>query len=254
MVKYTNMRIEKTSDNSIRCFIDRDELSYMHLNIDNIAYGNENAKTLFKKAIRAANEELGFDFENPLAVEAIPMQDGSIMLNITKIEMPDELDTRFSKFSVQPVNKESIVPSFMQIIGNIFDAEFDEPPQITASIIEIPRSNIRRVKKNVDVYNRVYRFDNLDHIIDACKNIQNRFRSSVNSVLYKDEEQSKYYLHVTPLNTFCITDIKADYNIVCNTLSEYGINIPSNRYNIAYYNEHYKTIISNEAISKLSSL
>ena len=248
------MKILKTGENSIKCIIDRDELANMHLSVDSIAYGNENARTLFRQAIKAANEELGFEFENPLAVEAIPMRDGSIMLNITKIEMPDELDTRFSKFSVQPITKESIIPSFMQIIGNIFEAEFDEPPQITASIIEIPRSNIRKVKKNVDLYNRVYRFDNLDQIIDACRSIQNRFHNSVNSVLYKDEEQNKYYLHISPCNSFSVNDIKSDYNIVCNTLSEYGIYIPSNRYNIAYYNEHYKTIISSEAISKLSSL
>ena len=249
-----NMRIEKTSENSIRCIVDSEELSYMHLDIDNIAYGNENAKTLFRKAISTANEELGFELENPLAVEAIPMRDGSIMLNITKIELPDELDTRFSKFSVQPVPKESIVPSFMQIIGNIFDAEFDEAPQITASIIEIPRSSIKKVKKPVDLYNRVYRFDNLDQIIDASRNIQNRFHSSVNSVLYKDEEQNKYYLHITPFNKFTINDPKSDFNIVCNTLSEYGIMIPSNRYNIAYYNEHYKLVISSDAINKLSTL
>ena len=169
------MKIVKTSENSIRCIVDSEELSYMHLNIDNMAYGNENAKTLFRQAIKTVNEELGFELENPLAVEAIPMRDGSIMLNITKIDMPDELDTRFSKFSVQPVPKDSLVPSFMQIIGNIFDAEFDEPPQITASIIEIPRTSIKKIKKPVDLYNRVYRFDNLDQIIDACRNIQNRY-------------------------------------------------------------------------------
>lgn len=248
------MKIVKTSENSIRCIVDSEELSYMHLNIDNMAYGNENAKTLFRQAIKTANEELGFELENPLAVEAIPMRDGSIMLNITKIDMPDELDTRFSKFSVQPVPKDSLVPSFMQIIGNIFDAEFDEPPQITASIIEIPRTSIKKIKKPVDLYNRVYRFDNLDQIIDACRNIQNRYLNSVNSVLYKDEENNKYYLHITPFNKFTLNDPKSEFNIVCNTLSEYGIGIPSNRYNIAYYNEHYKLILSSDAVNKLSTL
>lgn len=248
------MRIEKTSENSIRCYVDREELAYMHLNIDNIAYGNDNAKKLFRQAITAANEELGFELDNPLAVEAIPMRDGSIMLNISKVEMPDELDIRFSKFSTKPLPKETIVPSFMQFIGNIFEAEFDEAPQITASIIEIPRSNIRKIKRNIDISNRVYRFDNLDQIIDACRNIQNRFHNSINSVLYKDEEQNKYYMHVSPFNSYTANDKKSDYNIVCNTLSEYGISIPSNKYNIAYYNEHYKLIISQDAISKLSSL
>lgn len=251
-----NMKIEKTSENSIRCIINREELSYMHLSIDSMAYGNENAKSLFKQALRVANEELGFELDNPLAVEAIPMQDGSIMLNISKIDLPDELDTRFSKFSSQQVPKEYVVPSFMQIIGSMFDSSIDEVPQITASIIEIPKSAIRKIKNDKNSSHRVFRFDNLDQIIEACRNIQNRFHNSVNSVLYKDEVQLKYYLYLSPFNVNPTDSINlmSDLNIVCNTLSEYGINIPSNKFNIAYYNEHYKIIITNDAINKLSLL
>ena len=48
---------------------------------------------------RAANE-VGFEAEDiPLMVEAIPMANESVMLIITKMEDPEELDTRFSKFS-----------------------------------------------------------------------------------------------------------------------------------------------------------
>ena len=81
----------------------------------------DSANVLFKKALSLAKEEFDFDIEKSFTVEAIPMIDGSIVLNITKVEMPDELDTRFSKFSYRPVPKETLVPSFMQIIGNIFD-------------------------------------------------------------------------------------------------------------------------------------
>ena len=35
----------------------------------------------------------------PLMVEAIPLSSESVILVITKVEYPEELDTRFSKFS-----------------------------------------------------------------------------------------------------------------------------------------------------------
>lgn len=247
------MKIEKINENSIKCTVYKDELINMHLNIDNITYGSENANILFKKALSLAKEEFDFDIEKSFTVEAIPMIDGSIVLNITKVEMPDELDTRFSKFSYRPVPKETLVPSFMQIIGNIFDTEFDEVPQITASIIEIPKSSIRRVKMTIDYSNRVFSFDKLDQVIDACKNIQNRFYSSVKSSLYKDEDSAKYYLYISLLDSNN-NALRKHFDIVCNTLSEYGTIVNSSSYNIAYYDEHYKLIIANDVLNKLSLL
>ncbi len=50
--------------------------------------------------IQQAAQEVGFEAEDiPLMVEAIPLSSESIMLIVTKVEDPEELDTRFSKFS-----------------------------------------------------------------------------------------------------------------------------------------------------------
>ena len=50
--------------------------------------------------IQKAYNEVGFEADDiPLMVEAIPLSNESVMLVITKIEDPEELDTRFSKFS-----------------------------------------------------------------------------------------------------------------------------------------------------------
>lgn len=46
--------------------------------------------------IQQANYEFGFDVsDNPLMVEAIPLSSESLVLLITKVEYPEELDTRF---------------------------------------------------------------------------------------------------------------------------------------------------------------
>ena len=53
--------------------------------------------------MQQAAYEFGFEAEDiPLMIEAIPASSDSIVLIITKVEDPDELDTRFSKFAPSP--------------------------------------------------------------------------------------------------------------------------------------------------------
>lgn len=50
--------------------------------------------------MQQASFEFGFEAEDiPLMIEAIPVNADCIVLIITKVEDPDEIDTRFSKFS-----------------------------------------------------------------------------------------------------------------------------------------------------------
>ena len=50
--------------------------------------------------MQQANFEFGFEAEDiPLMIEAIPLNADCIVLIITKVEDPDELDTRFSRFA-----------------------------------------------------------------------------------------------------------------------------------------------------------
>lgn len=68
--------------------------SARNINIVELAYGTEKAKKLFREMIQRASNEVGFEAEDiPLMVEAIPLSSESIMLVITKIEDPEELDT-----------------------------------------------------------------------------------------------------------------------------------------------------------------
>ena len=84
----------------IRCTLTSSDLSARNLNLGELAYGTEKAKKLFHEMIQKASNEVGFEADDiPLMVEAIPLSSESIMLIITKIEDPEELDTRFSRFS-----------------------------------------------------------------------------------------------------------------------------------------------------------
>lgn len=101
------MKIERINENQIRCTLTSFDLSSRNLNLGELAYGSEKARGLFREMIQKASNEVGFDAEDiPLMVEAIPLSGESVMLVITKIEDPEELDTRFSKFS--PLSEDGV--------------------------------------------------------------------------------------------------------------------------------------------------
>lgn len=93
------MKIEKVNDNQIRCTLTRADLDDRHLKLSELAYGTEKAKSLFRDMMQQANYEFGFEAEDmPLMIEAVPLTQDTVLLIITKVEYPEELDTRFSKF------------------------------------------------------------------------------------------------------------------------------------------------------------
>ena len=94
------MKIEKLNENQIRCTLTHADLAARHLKLSELAYGTEKAKSLFRDMMQQASFDFGFEAENiPLMIEAIPSSSDSIVLIITKVEDPEELDTRFSKFT-----------------------------------------------------------------------------------------------------------------------------------------------------------
>ena len=94
------MKIEKVNDHQIRCTLTRADLADRELKISELAYGTEKAKSLFRDMMQQAAVKFGFEAEDiPLMIEAIPLNSDCIVLIITKVEDPEELDTRFSKFA-----------------------------------------------------------------------------------------------------------------------------------------------------------
>lgn len=90
------MKIEKLSDNQIRCIITRADLAERQLQLSELAYGTEKRDHFSTDMMQQAAQEFGFEAENmPLMIEAIPSSSDSIVLIITKVEDPEELDTRF---------------------------------------------------------------------------------------------------------------------------------------------------------------
>ena len=124
------MKIEKINDNQIRCTLTKEDLETHHIQISELAYGTDKAKQLFRDMMQQAQMLFGFEADNiPLMIEAIPVSTESIVLIITKVEDPEELDTRFSKFSPYKGNDHK---DTIQLDGadNIIDLILSVKPQL----------------------------------------------------------------------------------------------------------------------------
>ena len=96
------MKIEKINDNQIRCTLTRQDLADREIKLSELAYGTEKAKLLFRDMMQQAAYEFGFEANDiPLMIEAIPISSDSVILIVTKVEDPEELDTRFENFHRQ---------------------------------------------------------------------------------------------------------------------------------------------------------
>ena len=81
------MKIEKVSDNQIRCTLTREDLADRQLKLSELAYGTEKAKMLFHDMMQQASYEFGFETGDiPLMIEAIPLNAECIVLIVTKVE------------------------------------------------------------------------------------------------------------------------------------------------------------------------
>ena len=95
------MKLERLSENQIRCTLYKSDLADKELHLTELAYGTDKAKELFRELMQQASSELGFEVDNvPLMIEAIPVSPECLILVITKVDDPEELDTRFSRLHV----------------------------------------------------------------------------------------------------------------------------------------------------------
>ena len=96
---------------------------------------------VFHDMMQQAAAEFGFEAEDiPLMIEAIPTSSDSIVLIITKVEDPEELDTRFSKFAPSPTDLDSRkrnvldklegAEDILDLINKVKEAVAEPPAQI----------------------------------------------------------------------------------------------------------------------------
>lgn len=256
------MRIEKISDKQIRCTLNKQDLSDRELRISELAYGTDKAKALFRDMMQQASYEFGFETEDiPLMIEAIPMYPDTLVLVITKVEDPDELDTRFSNFSDDPDDTLYEDGEYAFDIEDSFDSDLidgyitseedaEEPETDFISLSEAlgmePRPETPDTKVMTDVI-KIYSFKTLEDITALAGSIKNIY-DGLNTV-YKDDVKRCYYLvlHKSEHSS-------EEFNKVCNITGEYGSLYKNTYASTSYFEEHYEPLINAKAIQTLAKL
>ena len=239
------MKIERINENQIRCTLTSFDLSVRNLNLGELAYGSEKARNLFREMIQKASNEVGFEAEDiPLMVEAIPLSNESVMLVITKIEDPEELDTRFAKFSPSSEEDSDSMPGDLA-------SELLEGADGLLNLLGIDKKEESEEEKPKEQSTasslRIYSFQSLDQISDAAKTIGQVYDGK--NTLYKKPNIRQYYLVIR--NT---PEKSLDFSRVCNLLAEYGTKIHQDYASEAYYKEHYEVLIEDNALQSLAQL
>ena len=247
------MKIEKINDNQIRCTLTREDLESHQVNLKELAYGSEKAKKLFRDMMQQAQIQFGFEADNiPLMIEAIPVNLDSVILIVTKVEDPEELDTRFSKFSPYKDNTQSEplqldgADNIIDIFQKICEAKMKGNSRKQSS--QKDNSDKASVSPDTPSVNliRLFTFYRLDDVIAASHGL-NGFFTGENS-LYKDSSEGLYQLvlHQSEYSP-------EEFNKVCNILSEYGSSRAFSHAGEAHLKEHGE-LISTRALQQLTQL
>lgn len=248
------MKIERLNDNQIRCTLTREDLASREINLLELAYGSEKAKSLFREMMQQAAFECGFEANDlPIMIEAIPMSSDSIILIITRVDDPEELDTRFAKFTPgsEPATGSSSPLSALKLEGaddilNLFkkireahknltqkeDGSADEDPAKDAPVPDVTK---------------LYCFASLDDVIRAARVLGHSYRGS--SSLYKHPVSGEYYLIISSAG-----HTPEEFNRICNTISEYAGPVKYSAGTTAFLSEHGTAIVLHQALQRLSGI
>ena len=269
------MKLEQINENQICCTLSEQDLADRHLQPGELAYGNDKTKQLFRGMLQMAACEFNFHTDElPLVIEAVPMRDHSILLTITKVEYPEELDTRFSNFTdsdeypLQQDDDDSptlegadSIRSLLERLGTTAAAEL-----VKKASASLPRKDSSSAPSKDTAENapadgtpdapdieapadlvRLFSVRQLPHLVRIA-HVLKGFYTEDNS-LFLDPQEHVYYLllhkgHHTP----------AEFNKVCNTLSEYAF---QNRYTdsaAAFFQEHFQCVASHDALQRLAQI
>jgi adapter protein MecA 1/2 len=230
------MRIEKINNNQIKCVLDKEELLSRHINVSELAYGSDKAQELFKDMMQKASYEFGFESgAAPLMIEAVPLSSEGIMLIITKVDNPDELDEKYNGLSIPSAK------TFKKKEEEItHDSHLDEV--LSEDHIEEPVVDEERISAFF-----VYGFNGIDDISHAVKTIHDYPFNK--SRVYKTDSSNKYLLSIE-----AEAIVKADCKVVRGLLSEYGEAVHCRKNKLNYFDEHYEVVVKEDAIDKLCRL
>ena len=227
------MKIEKTGENQIRCILTSEDLAARQLSVNDLAYGSPKARRLFREMMSMAVKEVDFQTDGmPIMIEAIPLMSNGIMLIITRVENPEELDTRFSRFTQ---------PSDSSPDDDVAPLRSDGSPLST--LYDLIKNYVENQANYSADEIRCFRFNSITDVIRASRRVKDIFKGE--SSLYKSSDG--YYF----LTLFRVGSLE-DFNNATALLSEFGSRVLSSNATPSYYEEHYERLIPCDVFEALT--
>lgn len=254
------MKIEKINDNQFKCTLNKSDLATRKIKLSELAYGTDKAKELFSDMMQLAASEVGFVAEDiPLMIEAIPVSSECIILVVTKVDDPEELDTRFSQFSPYSEDFEyddDLLPN-VDTTDNVLDifnasqnSSSNKEHEFTP-LVDTIKGESNNADSNSDSVNKeiiqIFSFNNIDLVSDVGRLLSEKYDGE--NTLYKIPNDPLYYLVIHSSGLSLKT-----FNNICNMISEYATCVKTGTLDEAYYNEHGSILCSKKALQKLSTI
>lgn len=248
------MKIEKISNSQIRCILTGEDLASRQLRLSELAYGTEKARALFRDMMEQAAVQCGFDAENyPLMIEAIPLGSDSIVLIVTKVDNPEELDTRFSNFAPSVQKDASPAPQAPSPLSQLISSLKESAGPESAASAKVPgggksAETLLKEQRTTMLTSRVYSFDTMAEVIRAAKVLSAAYTGK--SSLYRDEKSGALYLF---LRMKGLEEVSAMQSTLA-ALSEYGHPEKASPARQQYLMTHCTPVCADNALAILSQL
>ncbi len=227
------MQIEMNNDQSLFCYMTEDDFKNLNILPERLTYGSNAFRRLISLIMQKADEMYHFSSEElPTMVEAVPLENGELFIQITLIDEAEELDPRFAQFAPSVFDE-------LDYTDDIGESNASTPEHI------MPVSKNRRTPKT-SVPGTVYTFTTYEALITAIKSGSNpESFSSTKSSLYYHPDSRNYYLIIKrgKMNT----DLRVLFASLCEYATAKALTPTSN----AWINEHCRLLIRSNAISNL---
>lgn len=276
------MKIEKINDRQIRCVLTKEDLENRKIRISELVCGGEKARGLLRDMMMRAARELGFSFnDNPLMIEAVPTGNDQLVLIITRVDEPDELDKRFKQFAGKDGMKKSAdraggrdlagasssdVPGADDILNLLRgfkkrleeqrkaaeeakadgtqQGEQESTKQEEQSAKRPGQQSAKLSEQELYQYTRFYLFRSLENVLSASRRVPEGYKGE--NALYKNPDDGAFYLLVKKTDTD-----PEQFNRICNVLSEYSMPMDYSTGMDEFFREHMQAIVADHALQHL---
>ncbi|MBO4337338.1 MAG: adaptor protein MecA [Lachnospiraceae bacterium] len=248
------MKIERVNERQIRCTLTGTDLERRQLKLSELAYGSEKAKLLFSDMMKQAKYEFGFEADDiPLVIEAIPVNSDCIILIITKVDDPEELDTRFSKFAPLVSSSDNETSNLPAAPGDFAEEMINMLKEVKNSIFKKQEleqneseAGSEEESSSKNTMPCLLTDTDLDRLASFSRTVVEFYHE--NSSLLRNSD-NEYLMIIEPGDMSAL-----EFARVCNIASEFARLEPALPGRLAYVKEHCRMIIEYTAVEGLSCI